>query len=118
MYKRADCFIALPGGFGTLDELIEITYVCISNQIAHLKLIIPCYRTWSQLGIHTKPIGLLNINGYFDGLLMWLKKAIEDGFVSEAESQLIIVDNDPASLLDKMAKAPTRPPRFQWNVQL
>jgi uncharacterized protein (TIGR00730 family) len=63
-------FIALPGGYGTIEELFEIV-------------------TWNQLGIHAKGIVVLNINGYFDGLLTWVQSAVEAGFVSEASSRII-----------------------------
>ncbi|WP_374538451.1 LOG family protein [Chitinimonas taiwanensis] len=83
MAERADGFIALPGGFGTLDELFEIL-------------------TWAQLHIHAKPIGLLNVNGYFDPLLAWIKQAEEEGFVRSAHRQLFHVADTPETLLALM----------------
>ncbi|KAF8457286.1 hypothetical protein BGX38DRAFT_1327032 [Terfezia claveryi] len=71
MAKQADAFVALPGGFGTLDELFEIV-------------------TWNQLGIHDKPIVLLNINGFYDGLLTWINKAIESGFVNKGNRDILV----------------------------
>ncbi len=62
MASKADCFVAMPGGFGTCDELFEIL-------------------TWSQLGIHVKPIALFNVNRFFDPLLEWLDRMVSDGFL-------------------------------------
>ena len=64
MAKEADAFIALPGGFGTLEELLEVI-------------------TWQQLGYHTKPIGCLNIDGYFDLLLAFIDKSVQSGFITQ-----------------------------------
>ncbi len=62
MFEHADAFIALPGGFGTLEELAEII-------------------TWAQIGMHAKPVGLLNVAGYYDALLAWLDHAVSEGFL-------------------------------------
>ncbi|MCB0188786.1 MAG: TIGR00730 family Rossman fold protein [Caldilineaceae bacterium] len=86
MARLSDAYIAMPGGYGTLDELFETI-------------------TWGQLGIQTKPIGLLNVVGYFDGLLSWLERAISDGFVQPAYRDLIVVEQDPAALLAKLHTA-------------
>jgi len=75
--QRSDAFIVLPGGVGSLDELAEV--MC-SN----------------QLGIINKPIGILNTNGYYDHLLAWMKKAVEEGFVSDANFNELIVSNSCA----------------------
>lgn len=83
MFERSDGFMTLPGGFGTLDELFEAV-------------------TFGQLGIHTKPVGLLNVQGFFDPLLAWLDQAIEQGFVRPYHRGLLVVDSDPAALIDKM----------------
>ncbi len=83
--KMADLscgFIAMPGGFGTKDEFFEIV-------------------TWAQLGIHQKPVGLLNINGYFDPILTWLENAVREGFVKAANRQLFSVATEAAELLDR-----------------
>lgn len=81
MADLADGFAALPGGFGTGDEFFEVL-------------------TWAQLGIHSKPIGLLNTAGFFDPLLAWLDRAIADGFIRPHDRQLIRVAADAAELLD------------------
>jgi uncharacterized protein (TIGR00730 family) len=73
----------LPGGFGTFEELFEII-------------------TWAQLGLHQKPIGLLNINGFYDDLIRMLETMVVKGFLKLDNLELLIVDNDINSLLDKM----------------
>ena len=84
MGELAAGFLALPGGFGTLDELFEML-------------------TWSQLGFHAKPIGLLNTAGYFDGLLSFCDRAVDDGFVRAAHRSMIHTGTDPDALLKQMA---------------
>jgi len=90
MVDLADGFVALPGGFGTLDELCEAL-------------------TWSQLGIHTKPCAVLNVDGYFDALLALFDHATREGFVRDAHRALVLEAAEPAALLDAMAafRAPT-----------
>ena len=81
MAKSADAFIALPGGYGTLDELAEIV-------------------TWSQLGLHNKPIGILNIDNYYKFLLEFFDKSVKEGFLSKKLRSLILEASDPNNLLD------------------
>lgn len=95
MAERADAFIALPGGFGTLDELFEIL-------------------TWRQISLHDKPIGLLNISGYYSGLLSFVTRAVEDGFVGPNESTFLQMQDSPAKLLDDLALLPGMP-EGQWQ---
>ena len=83
MAELADGFIALPGGLGTLDELAEVL-------------------TWSQLGLHAKPTGFLNISGYFDDLLRFLDHAVAEGFLGEAHRRLLQAETEPERLLDAM----------------
>ena len=83
MHELADGFIALPGGFGTLEELFEII-------------------TWAQLGLHQKPIGLLNSNGFFDDLIQLLETMTMKGLLKFDNLSLLIVDSDIDRLLDKM----------------
>jgi uncharacterized protein (TIGR00730 family) len=85
MVDLADGFIALPGGFGTFDELFETI-------------------TWAQLGIHQKPIGLLNVAGYFDPFLALVERAIQDGFVLEKYRQLFVVNDQIEALLDELSQ--------------
>ena len=94
MCELSDGFIALPGGFGTLDELFEIL-------------------TWSQLGLHEAPIGLLNTNGFFDPLLAMVEVMVKEGFLKKENQALIIVDTDIESLVLKM-KSNERPQAMKW----
>lgn len=84
MANLADGFIALPGGLGTLEELSEML-------------------TWQQLGIHTKPIGLLNTGGYYDALLAFLDRAVADGYVRTSDRQRLQVADSAAELLGLIA---------------
>lgn len=84
MAELADVFLALPGGLGTLDELCEIL-------------------TWAQLGLHNKPIGLLNAGGYFDGLIQQIERAVEEGFCRQEHRNLFVVASQPEVLLEKLA---------------
>lgn len=84
MAEMADAFVALPGGLGTLDELFEML-------------------TWSQLGLHHKPSGLLNVDGYFDPLLAFMGRMAGEGFVHGEGPSLLLAATTPAGLLDAMA---------------
>lgn len=83
MYELSDAFIAIPGGYGTFEELFEVL-------------------SWSQLGIHQKPIGLLNTKGFYTPLVDMVKHAIEAGFIRESQIGLFVVDEDPEALLQKL----------------
>jgi len=87
MYERSDAFIALPGGLGTLDELAEIT-------------------TWRQIGLHDKPIGVVDVNGYYRALLAWLDRVTDDGLLNEQNRGLINSAPTGAALLDILAEDP------------
>ncbi len=89
MAELSQGYIALPGGLGTLEEFAEIV-------------------TWAQLGIHSRPCGLLDVKGYYQPLVAFLDHAVEEGFVSPLHRQLILVETDPDALLDRFAewKAP------------
>ena len=84
MADAADAFIMLPGGFGTLDEFFEVL-------------------TWTQLGIHAKPCGILDTAGYFDPLRAMVDSAVAAGFVHPAHGGMIVVDDNPGGLLDRLA---------------
>jgi uncharacterized protein (TIGR00730 family) len=86
MAERADAFIALPGGIGTFEEFFEVW-------------------TWRQLGYHDKPIGLLNTQGYYDGLLRFAQSSVEQGFLSDWQMNLIRSDGDPVALLQELVQA-------------
>lgn len=86
MSDLADGFIAMPGGMGTLEELFEMV-------------------TWAQLGIHAKPIGLLNVNGFYDGLSAFIGHLVETGFVRPAHAELMQLDADPDALIRRLRAA-------------
>jgi uncharacterized protein (TIGR00730 family) len=83
MEELSDGFIAMPGGYGTLDEVFEIL-------------------TWSQLGMHFKPVGFLNINGYYDSLFTFLDHVMEEKFIAPAFRQLVLAADTPFDLLESM----------------
>jgi uncharacterized protein (TIGR00730 family) len=83
MAERADAFVALPGGIGTFEELFEVW-------------------TWRQLGYHDKPVGLLNVAGYYDPLLAFLDQATGKGFMRAAQHELLQVHTDPRALLARL----------------
>ncbi|XVF14309.1 hypothetical protein REPUB_Repub09cG0047900 [Reevesia pubescens] len=83
MMKNADAFIALTGGFGTLEEIFQVA-------------------SWAQLNIHKKPLGILNVNGFYDGLFAFLDKAMEKRFISQATRQILVTATTPKKLLDQL----------------
>ncbi len=83
MYEKSDGFIIIPGGFGTMDEFFEIT-------------------TWGQLGLHTKPIGILNTNGYYNALIAQCKMMVDRGFLKQENLEAVVVDTTIDGLLEKM----------------
>jgi len=85
MTRRADAFLILPGAWGTLDELCEAL-------------------TWAQLGIHHKPCGLWNVDGYYDLLLQFLDHAVDERFLQPEDRELLLVSGDLQELLEKMAE--------------
>ncbi|QQX76686.1 MULTISPECIES: TIGR00730 family Rossman fold protein [Aequorivita] len=94
MQEQSDGFIALPGGMGTLEELFEII-------------------TWLQLGLHQKPIGLLNINGFYNDLIKMLETMVRKGFLSMDNYNLLLVDSNTQILLEKMENF--KPPQLpKW----
>ena len=83
MYQKSDGFMILPGGFGTMDEFFEIS-------------------TWGQLGLHQKPIGILNINGFFNDLMELSQTMVEKGFLKQANLDAVLVGDTIDGLLEKM----------------
>jgi uncharacterized protein (TIGR00730 family) len=81
MFDLSDAFVVLPGGYGTIEEMFEVL-------------------TWAQLGMHAKPIGLLNVAGYFDSLLRFLDISVEKRFVTPQHRDMVVVDGSAGSLLD------------------
>lgn len=96
MSELADAFVALPGGFGTLDELFEIV-------------------TWAQLGMHTKPIGLLDVNGYYGSLLAFADRCLADGFVRPEHRDLLLVDTSAERLLARLDASAPLPAASKWT---
>jgi uncharacterized protein (TIGR00730 family) len=95
MADLADGFVALPGGFGTADELMEIL-------------------TWAQLGLHSKPVGLLQVNGFFDPLLAWLDRCVGEGFVRPEHRRMLVSASDPEALLALLGQHAVAPPVPKW----
>jgi len=95
MEEMSDVFVAMPGGLGTFEELFEIL-------------------TWSQLGLHRKNVGILNVRGYFDPLLQQIDHAIAEGFVKDDNRELFVVSDDPKELLD-MLEQHELPQVKQWK---
>lgn len=95
MADRADAFLALPGGFGTLEELFEIL-------------------TWAQLGIHAKPVGLLDVAGFYTPLLAWLDTAVAAGFLKPKHRDLLVVRSDGTALLDALNDWRPPTPSEKW----
>lgn len=94
MAKLADAFVALPGGLGTFEELLEVV-------------------TWGQLGIHRKPVGILNVAGYYDPLVALLEHAAREGFVTPENRRLVLVETSPDVLVDRLrAHQPPRGPEW------
>ncbi|KAK4481435.1 hypothetical protein RD792_012327 [Penstemon davidsonii] len=83
MARQADAFIALPGGYGTLEELLEVI-------------------TWAQLGIHEKPVGLLNVDGYYNSLLCFIDKAVDEGFITPSARHIIVSAQTAHELMSKL----------------
>lgn len=96
MAERADAFLALPGGLGTLEELFEVW-------------------TWRQLGYHDKPIGLLNVDHYYDRLLGFLDGSVEQQLVADWQMRLLHTDNDPVTLLKALVEAAGMAPAARLN---
>ena len=95
MTELADAFVTLPGGFGTLEELFETI-------------------SWIQLGIHNKPMGLLNVNGFFDPLRQMLNHQIDQGFIPARYRELLVVAEEPAELIDGLLRHETPASSVQW----
>jgi uncharacterized protein (TIGR00730 family) len=84
MAAMSDAFVAMPGGFGTYEEFFEAV-------------------TWTQLGVHKKPCGLLNVAGFYDPIIQFLDRAVGERFIRPAHRETVLVDSDPDRLLDALA---------------
>ncbi len=87
MIRRSDAFVAMPGGFGTMEELAEVT-------------------TWLQIGLHTKPVALLNVDGFWDHFLAWIDRAVDDQLLKASNRDLVLHHGDPVELLRLIAETP------------
>ncbi|VFQ69415.1 unnamed protein product [Cuscuta campestris] len=102
MSRQADAFIALPGGYGTLEELLEVI-------------------TWAQLGIHDKPVGLLNVDGYYNSLLSFIDKAVTEGFISPSARHILVSAPTAQELISKLEDyVPIHvedAPKLSWEME-
>ncbi|VFQ63214.1 unnamed protein product [Cuscuta campestris] len=102
MSRQADAFIALPGGYGTLEELLEVI-------------------TWAQLGIHDKPVGLLNVDGYYNSLLSFIDKAVNEGFISPSARHILVSAPTAQELISKLEDyVPIHvedAPKLSWEME-
>jgi uncharacterized protein (TIGR00730 family) len=96
MIDRADAFIALPGGFGTLDELFEVL-------------------TGAQVGLHRKPIGVLNQGGFFGPLLEWIDLSLQRGFIPAGLKGVLVVEEHPERLVTSLLSHQPPEPAVRWN---
>jgi len=94
MAALADAFIAMPGGFGTFEEFCEVV-------------------TWTQIGLHRKSCGLLNVGGYYDPFIAQIDLGVAEGFVKESNRGIVVAHSDPAKLIDLVAQRPA-PPDTIW----
>ncbi|TVT97701.1 hypothetical protein EJB05_20703, partial [Eragrostis curvula] len=102
MARQSDAFVALPGGYGTLEELLEVI-------------------AWAQLGIHDKPVGLLNVDGYYNPLLSFIDKAVEEGFIKPTARHIIVLAPTPKELIEKLEEySPQHEeivPKLKWELE-
>jgi uncharacterized protein (TIGR00730 family) len=98
MSDLSDGFIAMPGGFGTIDELFEAL-------------------TWAQVGLHSKPIGLLNVDGFYDALLAWVQHGLDEGFVPSTLATALVAESDPVVLLERLLVHQPPPSAVTWVRQ-
>ncbi|AEN90064.1 Decarboxylase family protein [Priestia megaterium WSH-002] len=98
MHELADGYIALPGGFGTFEELFEA--LC-----------------WAQIGIHKKPVGLLNVNGYYNPLMQMVQHAVDEGFSTDSAIRLINISDTPKQLISSMDTYTSPSEEQKWNTE-
>ncbi len=90
MAERSDAFVMMPGGYGTLDEFFEMV-------------------TWSQLHLHDKPCGIYDVDDFFEGLLAFLRRGVDEQLLRAEHLDVLVVDTDPSALLDRLASADPTP---------
>jgi uncharacterized protein (TIGR00730 family) len=100
MAKEAEAFVALPGGFGTMEELMEIV-------------------TWNFLGIHDKPIVIFNVDGYYDDIIKWVRKAVENEFVDEGNRDIVVEAKTAAQVIEmiKTYKKASQRHDLDWKIR-
>jgi uncharacterized protein (TIGR00730 family) len=100
MGQQSDAFVALPGGYGTAEELFEVI-------------------TWNQLGIHSNPIIILNIGGFYDGLIGWIDRAVEEKFISSGNKTIVVAVQTPEEAIEAIKSYKVAPGRWKlnWDVQ-
>lgn len=96
MAELSDAFIAMPGGFGTFEEILEVV-------------------TWSQLGIHRKPCGVLNVDGFYNHLIAFCDMACDQGFIRPVDRALMVCETEPKALIDKVCTIEVPPPT-KWSL--
>lgn len=96
MAKSADAFVALPGGFGTMEELMEII-------------------TWNFLGIHDKPVVIFNVDGYYDDVVTWVKKAVQEEFVDAGNANIVVEAKTADEVIDRIKSYKIAPQRYSLN---
>jgi hypothetical protein len=97
MYEKSDAFLVIPGGFGTMDEFFEIA-------------------TWGQLGLHSKPIAIFNINGYYDHLINHCKTMVKSGFLKKDDFNALIIEDSIEALIHEMKTYKPRPVKKWLNI--
>ncbi|MFZ5469975.1 MAG: TIGR00730 family Rossman fold protein [Myxococcota bacterium] len=95
MERLSDGFIAMPGGFGTFEEFLEIV-------------------TWTQLGLHRKPAGLLNVGGYYEPLLAQIRSGLDAGFIPQELAPAVVAEREPEALLTRLLSHQVPPPTVKW----
>lgn len=100
MGQQSDAFVALPGGYGTAEELFEVI-------------------TWNQLGIHSNPIIILNSNGFYDGLIGWIDNAVKEKFISSGNRSIVVAVETPEQVIDAIKSYKVAPGRWMlnWDVE-
>lgn len=100
MARSSDAFVAMPGGYGTAEELFEVI-------------------TWNQLGIHEMPIVIFNIDGFYDGLIDWINKAVDSGFIRKGNRDIIVTASTAEEVIEKIENYKVAEGRFNlnWDVQ-